>query len=275
MGEYQTPGQWFRRWIRDLVGERDRAFVFMDSRFVVPHVVPMRGRRFHLIYQMHNLHVGRPHRWDSEVSLVYKRALERIDGLDAMVTLTERQRDDIAERHGRTSNLFVVPNPVSMPEPPAGETPARDPGKVTIVARLEPQKRLTHAIEAFEQVVAAVPGRAAGHLRRRQRGTTAPGRDRQQGARRLDHAARVRPAGARGALDVERVPHDQLVRGLPAVDAREHEPRLPRRELRHQVRPARADRRRRRGVPRPRGRQRPAGAAGDRAAPFARAGARG
>ena len=35
--------------------------------------------------------------------------------MDAMVTLTERQRDDIAERRGRTSNMFVVPNPVVMP----------------------------------------------------------------------------------------------------------------------------------------------------------------
>jgi poly(glycerol-phosphate) alpha-glucosyltransferase len=157
VGEYETPGQWFRRWIRDLVGEDERAFVFMDSRFVVPHVVPMRGRRFHLIYLMHNLHVGPPRRWNSEVSLVYKRALERIGGMDAMVTLTERQRDDIAERHGRTSNLFVVPNPVMMPEPPAAER-ERDPNRVTIVARLEPQKRLTHAIEAFERVVAEVPG---------------------------------------------------------------------------------------------------------------------
>jgi poly(glycerol-phosphate) alpha-glucosyltransferase len=156
VGEYETPGQWFRRWIRDIVGEEERAFVFMDSRFVVPHVVPMRGRRFHLIYLMHNLHVGPPHRWNSEVSLVYKRALERIDGMDAMVTLTERQRDDIAARNGRTSNLFVVPNPVSMPEAPA-TMPTRDPHRVTIVARLEPQKRLTHAIEAFERVVAAVP----------------------------------------------------------------------------------------------------------------------
>ena len=33
--------------------------------------------------------------------------------MDAMVTLTERQRDDIAARRGRTSNLFVVPNPVA------------------------------------------------------------------------------------------------------------------------------------------------------------------
>jgi poly(glycerol-phosphate) alpha-glucosyltransferase len=156
VGEYETPGQWFRRWIRDLVGEEERAFVFMDSRFVVPHVVPMRGRRFHLIYLMHNLHVGPPRRWDSDVSLVYKRALERIDGMDAMVTLTDRQRDDIAQRFGRTANMFVVPNPIAMPEPPA-TVPDRDPNQVTIVARLEPQKRLTDAIAAFRQVVDAVP----------------------------------------------------------------------------------------------------------------------
>ena len=157
LGEYETPGNWFRRWIRDLVGERDNAFVFMDSRFVVPHVAPMRGRRFYLIYLMHNLHVGPPRRWDSEVSPVYKRALSRIGALDAMVTLTERQRDDIAERQGRTSNLFVVPNPVTMPQPPATEAP-RDPHRVTIVARLEPQKRLGDAIAAFRLVVGAVPG---------------------------------------------------------------------------------------------------------------------
>jgi len=156
LGEYETPGNWFRRWIRDLVAEGEKAFIFMDSRFVVPHVAPMRGRRFHLIYLMHNLHVGPPRRWDSEVSPVYKRALSRIDGLDAMVTLTERQRDDIAERRGRTTNMFVVPNPVTMPTPPATAAP-RDPHKVTIVARLEPQKRLGEAIRAFRTVVDALP----------------------------------------------------------------------------------------------------------------------
>ena len=155
VGEYETPGQWFRRWIRELVGE-ERAFVFMDSRFVVPHVVPMRGRRFHLIYQMHNMHVGMPYRWDSPVSLVYKRALERISGMDALVTLTERQREDIAVRHGRTTNLFVVPNPIVAPEQPAAP-PQRDPNQATIVARLEGQKRLSHAIMAFGKVVEAVP----------------------------------------------------------------------------------------------------------------------
>jgi poly(glycerol-phosphate) alpha-glucosyltransferase len=155
VGEYETPGQWFRRWIRELVGN-ERTFVFLDSRFVVPHVVPIRGRRFHLIYQMHNIHTQAPHRWDSPMTLVYKRALERIGGVDAMVTLTERQGADLALRYGRTTNLFVVPNPVAPPEPPPADA-ERDPRQAAIVARLEGQKRLAHAIEAFERVVAEVP----------------------------------------------------------------------------------------------------------------------
>jgi poly(glycerol-phosphate) alpha-glucosyltransferase len=157
VGEYGSLGQWFRRWIRELLGDSERAFVFIDSRFVVPHLVPMLGRRIHLIYKMHNIHVGPPRRWDSEVNPIYTRVLRRIAGMDAMVTLTERQRDDIAERRGRTCNMFVVPNAVVPPDPPAPR-PSRDPTRVTIVARLERQKRLTDAIAAFRQVVDAVPG---------------------------------------------------------------------------------------------------------------------
>jgi poly(glycerol-phosphate) alpha-glucosyltransferase len=156
VGEFTAAGQWFRRWIRELVDPRGRTFLFLDSRFVVPHVIPIRTKRIHVVYVMHNLHVLKPYRWDSDVNTAYKRVLERIDAMDAMVTLTQRQRDDIAERRGRTTNMFVVPNPVDPPQPPAREAP-RDPHRVTILARLEPQKRLQDAIAAFERVVRSVP----------------------------------------------------------------------------------------------------------------------
>ena len=156
VGELGSVGQLFRHWIRELADGHERTFVFIDSRFVIPHVVPLRGRGLHVVYQMHNMHLEPPRRWDSETNPVYRRVLARIDGMDAMVTLTERQRDDIAERRGRTTNMFVVPNPVDVPEPPA-PPPARDPNRVTMMARLETQKRLVHAITAFQRVVEAVP----------------------------------------------------------------------------------------------------------------------
>ena len=159
-GEVLEPfgslGRFYRSWIRELGAGAPRVFVFLDSRFLVPLLAPMSGRRFHLLYTMHNLHLRPPRRWDSPVDPVYARVLERIDDLDAMVTLTRRQRDDIAERRGSTANLFVVPNPIEMPLSPAA-APARDPRRAVIVARLAEQKGLPDALAAFERVVRALP----------------------------------------------------------------------------------------------------------------------
>ncbi|HEX6247331.1 MAG TPA: glycosyltransferase [Nocardioidaceae bacterium] len=155
VGSFPSLGHWFRRWVRELTEDDARAFVFIDSRHAVPHLVPMQAPNIHLIYLMHNVHLLSPRRWDSPTSDVYARVLERIPGMDAMVTLTERQRDDIAQRVGRTSNLFVVPNPVDLPE--RRPDVARDPRRVTVVARLEPQKRLAHAVQAFARVVEKIP----------------------------------------------------------------------------------------------------------------------
>lgn len=153
---FGSPGQWFRLWVRRLTRDDERVFAFIDSRHVVPHLVPLRARHVHLVYVLHNSHLRPPRRWDSElVSPVYERVLDRIPAMDAMVTLTYRQRDDIAQRHGDTENLFVVPNPVETPEP-AGHV-ARDPRRVAMVARLESQKRPADAVRAFARVLRRVP----------------------------------------------------------------------------------------------------------------------
>ncbi len=154
VGRYRSPAVWYRRWLRDLAGGED-AFVFLDSRFMVPHVAPMKAPNVHLIYLMHNIHVGGERRWDSGTGPVYERVIELANDLDAFVTLTERQREDLAQLRGNTSNMFVVPNPVDLPPEP--EVVERDPRLVSVVARIEGQKRLSHAVKAFEHVVAQVP----------------------------------------------------------------------------------------------------------------------
>lgn len=152
---FRSLGQWWRLWVRELTENDERAFVFIDSRHAVPHLVPMLAPHIHMVYVLHNVHVKPPRRWDSEVvTPVYQHVLDRIPGMDAMVTLTHRQREDIAQRHGDTENLFVVPNPVDMPEP---VDVTRDPRRVALVARLEAQKRPGQALDAFARVVKEVP----------------------------------------------------------------------------------------------------------------------
>ena len=104
----------------------DPVFVFMDSRNAVPHIAPMPKRpRFTLIYLMHNQHTIRERRWNSPSIATYQTVLEHIPHLDAMVNLTERQSEDIAEKYGRTNNRFVVPNPIRPPAAAGADAPAR------------------------------------------------------------------------------------------------------------------------------------------------------
>ena len=109
VGEFSSVGQWFRRWIRELLEDGERAFVFIDSRFVVPHLVPMRGRRIRLIYQMHNVHADPPHRWDSE-----RRA--RLQA-----------RAEPRRRHGRDGHADRAPARRHRRAPGPDEQPVRRP----------------------------------------------------------------------------------------------------------------------------------------------------
>ncbi|MET0769026.1 MAG: glycosyltransferase [Solirubrobacteraceae bacterium] len=157
-GEFGSLGGLHHRWLADLTPDDERVFVFTDSRYVLPHLAPLRDRRMRLLYQVHNLHLQPPaRRWDGPMEPAYKRVLKRASDVDAFVTLTARQRDEIGARRGRTTNMHVVPNPVTVPPAPA-EPPARDPLRATVLARLSPQKQLLHAVAAWEHVAAEVPG---------------------------------------------------------------------------------------------------------------------
>ena len=116
----------------------------------------MRDKRFHVLHLMHNTHTVGERRWNSNLSGAYGPLLDSIRHLDGLVTLTRRQRDDVAERYGATNNLFVVPNPVELPELPA-LMPERDRATFAIVSRLESQKRLDLAIRAWALVMERRP----------------------------------------------------------------------------------------------------------------------
>ena len=256
-GSFDSLGEWFRGWVRELTVGDERAFVFMESRGVVPHLVPMlQADNVHLVYLLHNMHLDRPRRWDSRLAgKSYARLLDGIPGMDAMVTLTERQRQDIALRRGDTENLFVVPNPVDMPAAPATEV-TRDPRRIAVVARLEPQKRLAHALRAFARVVESVPD---AHFDIYGRG---PGGHSGAAGPRARHRAfrddaRPRPERQGGVVAGDRPGRDEQVRGVPAGRPGEHESWLSRGELRRQVRAPGTDQRRRGRLPGPPGDTRP------------------
>ncbi|WP_435770413.1 glycosyltransferase [Nocardioides sp. SYSU DS0651] len=149
-------GGWHWHWLDWLAGDAERVFVVTDSRFALGRILPRTDPRFYLLHLIHNNHTVGQRRWDSTLSPDYAPLFNRVKQLDGLVTLTERQSQDVAQRFGPTSNLFVVPNPVELPDLP-DPMPERERAAFVIVSRLEKQKRLHHAVEAFAKVVKQRP----------------------------------------------------------------------------------------------------------------------
>ena len=153
---WRRVGGWHWHWLRWLAGDAERVFLVTDSRFALGNILPRLDDRFFVLHLIHNNHTVGERRWDSLLSPDYEPLFRRMRLVDGLVTLSERQSEDVAQRFGRVNNLFVVPNPVELPELPA-TMPQRARADFVIVSRLEGQKRLQHAIEAFALVVAKRP----------------------------------------------------------------------------------------------------------------------
>lgn len=156
LGRFASLTQWYQQWVRELTAGDARTFLFLDSRYLVPIFAPFDDPDVHLIYLLHNCHTPAPRLWSTPPAQDYRRCLECVGDVDAFVTLTERQRRDIELRWGRRSNLEVVPNPV---ERPASRRPGqrREPHRVILLARLERQKRVQHAILVMKRVRRQIP----------------------------------------------------------------------------------------------------------------------
>lgn len=160
VGSWPSQRGWRSQWIPRVLDDRPEAsapaFMISDSRFAVADMLPLSDPRLHLLHVVHNRHLRGEGDINSPVNPEYLPVLRRISELDALVTLTDRQRGDIAARFGETDNLYVVGHPVDGPAP-TGPPPARDPHRFVLIGRLEPQKAVHEAIAAFALVLKAEP----------------------------------------------------------------------------------------------------------------------
>jgi poly(glycerol-phosphate) alpha-glucosyltransferase len=156
VASWPTVAEWHQHWIRQLTPPDTRAFIISDSRYALVNILGLQSDQFHIIQLLHNIHVGRPRRWNSPVKETYLPVMASIGALDGLVTLTHRQQKDIAQRYGETNNLYVVPNPVESPPHP-DPLPVRDAKRFVIVSRFAPQKHLEHAIRVFALVLEEEP----------------------------------------------------------------------------------------------------------------------
>lgn len=137
-------------WLDDLVGAQDSVFVNESkttARFMSRYDNP-RASVIHLFHESHLADSSDP--FKGELNKSHSRMVPHLDRFDGVVFLTEKQRNDVAQRFGGGASLYSVPNagpPVlGGRESPLGSPRRGDRG--IVVATLKPLKRLDHAIES-------------------------------------------------------------------------------------------------------------------------------
>lgn len=102
------------------------------------------------IFMTHSIHI-RP---DTDIIRAGNRkVLENLNEINALVLLTEKQKEDINKRFGHRDNYYVIPHSIAIPE----VNQEKVDNKVVIISRLHPEKRLDHSIKAFEKVTKKIP----------------------------------------------------------------------------------------------------------------------
>lgn len=109
-----------------------------------------------LVHAIHTIHLEPPYTPDADVNALWSRWFSVAERFDAVLWPTAAQRADVAARFGDAGIHLVAPHGVpaaSSVSPSSG----RVRGRVVMLNRLAPGKRVDHAVRAFAAVVAAVP----------------------------------------------------------------------------------------------------------------------
>lgn len=132
-----------------------RAFICTEARDVDPWMLTYERANVKRVFLLHNTHIRPPHDNIKRIRPSYRGLFEHRDDVDATVFLTDTQRAEVESIYGEQSNFYVVPHaaPDVRPDPAV----QRDPNLVIMMARLDPQKQLDHALQAWQQVQKRLP----------------------------------------------------------------------------------------------------------------------
>lgn len=154
-------GALYRAWLAHLVArlrdEVDRpVVVIVESRQLGELLVGWDDAGVRLVHAIHTIHLESPYTADAPLNGLWTRWFAVADRFDAILWPTASQRDDVVARFGDGAVHAVAPHGVA---PAAAVTRASDrvPGRIVVLGRLAPGKRLDLAIRAFARVHARVP----------------------------------------------------------------------------------------------------------------------
>lgn len=161
-GVVEGFGALYRAWLghvvaglREANGEKP-VIVICESRQLGELIAGWSDPGVRLIHSIHTIHLEPPHTPDAPLNPLWTRWFSLAERFDAVLWLSEAQRSDVIDRFGDEGVHLVIPAgvPAASTVVPGSERVA---GRVVMLNRLAPGKRVDHAIRAWPAVLAQVP----------------------------------------------------------------------------------------------------------------------
>jgi poly(glycerol-phosphate) alpha-glucosyltransferase len=150
LGTWRGPWNLYYTWL-DSLPRDPTAWMICDSKSVATHLTSYQRPdvvRIHVVRGSHlRAGTGRPH---GVLNPRRKFVMENLNAWDAVVFLTNEQRNDVEALMGPHDNLHVIPN--NRPAPPDVPNLRRDRTKGVMLASLTTRKQIGQAIRAVSRV---------------------------------------------------------------------------------------------------------------------------
>ncbi|GIN97376.1 hypothetical protein J6TS1_32460 [Siminovitchia terrae] len=143
----------YRRHFVESIFKNRETILLSDSRFTDRILMGIEDTKAVKVAVLHSNHLQSPYQYGSPLVKRNELLFNRLNQLDAVVTLTDSQAEDIASRFGRRSTIHTAGHPALMP---SKNTEEHDPYTAVMLVRYEGIKQIPHAIKAFKRVVKKV-----------------------------------------------------------------------------------------------------------------------
>jgi glycosyltransferase involved in cell wall biosynthesis len=148
-------------WIKKMIKNSNNPIVISDTRSTDQLLIDLNSTNALKFWRIHSSHVAHPFKPDSPITKKIQVGIDNLDEFDAVLVLTEEQKNDIISRYGELSNIYVVPHYYehfsSNPLKPLFRKIQKNPNLAVIVSRFSTLKRIDHTIKAFKKVVEQIP----------------------------------------------------------------------------------------------------------------------
>src|SRR5699024_10794681 len=156
--EYNSLNDFRAMWLNSVIQNVDEPIFMIDKRGLDNLMKEMNHPTLKKVAILHSNHYKKPYEKGSEIKQSYHFLFNNISLFDKIVSLTERQKEDIDNQFNLHNKVEVIPHSVE-PLENVKETKSfkYTPNTAISIARYEKEKKLDEAIHAFKLVVEKIP----------------------------------------------------------------------------------------------------------------------